>query len=203
MQCIIDYRYISGPKKATANKGKFYSGIPIKRLEELKSGTSVKYLPVSNFYDFSGAFGNCRLEGGVGFKGGKKPEALLKMILDYFTNEGDLVLDSFAGSASTAAVAHKMNRKWITIELGEHAYSLCKNRLDYIRQVAPKKSESDSGQMSIFDYFANDDGKETNDGTASDHKMTQTGMGIDAVDTSFAVHQGDTSLQIDLQKSCT
>lgn len=89
-------------------------------------------MPVSNFYDFSGAFGNCRLEGGVGFKGGKKPEALLKMILDYFTNEGDLVLDSFAGSASTAAVAHKMNRKWITIELGEHAYSLCKNRLDSV-----------------------------------------------------------------------
>lgn len=128
----LGYRYISGPKKATANKGKFYSGIPIKRLEELKSGTSVKYLPVSNFYDFSGAFGNCRLEGGVGFKGGKKPEALLKMILEYFTNEGDLVLDSFAGSASTAAVAHKMNRKWITIELGEHAYSLCKNRLDSV-----------------------------------------------------------------------
>lgn len=128
----LGYRYISGPKKTTANKGKFYSGIPIKRLEELKSGTSVKYLPVSNFYDFSGAFGNCRLEGGVGFKGGKKPEALLKMILDYFTNEGDLVLDSFAGSASTAAVAHKMNRKWITIELGEHAYSLCKNRLDSV-----------------------------------------------------------------------
>lgn len=128
----LGYRYISGPKKATANKGKFYSGIPIKRLEELKSGTSVKYLPVSNFYDFSGAFGNCRLEGGVGFKGGKKPEALIKMILDYFTNEGDLVLDSFAGSASTAAVAHKMNRKWITIELGEHAYSLCKNRLDSV-----------------------------------------------------------------------
>ena len=52
--------------------------------------------------------------------------------------------------------------------------------------------------MSIFDYFANDDGKETNDGTASDHKMTQTSI---ATDASFAVHQGDTSLQIDLQKS--
>ena len=60
----------------------------------------------------------------------------------------------------------------------------------------PKKSESDSGQMSIFDYFANDDEKETNDGTASDHKMTQTGMGTDAVDTSFTVHQGDASLQM-------
>ena len=71
----------------------------------------------------------------------------------------------------------------------------------FVKKVAPKKSESDSGQMSIFDYFANDDEKETNDGTASEHKMTQTGMGTDAVDTSFTVHQGDASLQIDLQKS--
>lgn len=46
----------------------------------------------------------------------------------------------------------------------------------FVKKVAPKKSESDSGQMSIFDYFANDDEKETNDGTASEHKMTQTGM---------------------------
>ena len=40
----------------------------------------------------------------------------------------------------------------------------------FAKKVAPKKSESDSGQMSIFDYFANDDGKETSDGTASDYK---------------------------------
>lgn len=65
----------------------------------------------------------------------------------------------------------------------------------FVKKVAPKKSESDSGQMSIFDYFANDDEKETNDGTASDHKMTQTGMGTDAVDTSFTVHQADQFMQ--------
>ena len=128
----LGYRYISGPKKATANKGKFYSGIPLNRLDELKSGSSLKYKPVSNFYDFAGAFGNCRLEGGVGFKGGKKPEALLKMILEYFSNEGDWVLDSFLGSGSTMAVAHKMNRKWIGVELGEHTYSLCKTRIDNV-----------------------------------------------------------------------
>ena len=128
----LGYRYISGPKKATANKGKFYSGIPLNRLEELKTGSSLKHRPVSNFYDFAGGFGNCRLEGGVGFKGGKKPEALLKMILEYFSNEGDWVLDSFLGSGSTMAVAHKMNRKWIGVEMGEHAYSLCKVRIDNV-----------------------------------------------------------------------
>lgn len=128
----LGYRYISGPKKITANKGKFYSGIPLKRVEELKAGKSIKYLPVSNFYDFAGAFGNCRLEGAADFKGGKKPEVLLEMLLNYFTNPGDLVLDSFLGSGTTDAVAHKMHRKYIGIELGNHCYSLCKTRLDRI-----------------------------------------------------------------------
>lgn len=128
----LGYRYISGPKKVTANKGKFYSGIPLKRVEELKAGKSIKYLPVSNFYDFAGAFGNCRLEGAADFKGGKKPEVLLEMLLNYFTNPGDLVLDSFLGSGTTAAVAHKMHRKYIGIEFGNHCYSLCKTRLDRI-----------------------------------------------------------------------
>lgn len=128
----LGYRYISGPKKETANKGKFYSGIPLNRLEELKNGTSLKYLPVSNFYDFAGAFGNCRLEGGVGFKGGKKPEVLLETLLKYFSNEGDLVLDSFLGSGTTAAVAHKMGRKWIGIELGDHCYTHCEPRLQKV-----------------------------------------------------------------------
>lgn len=128
----LGYRYISGPQKVTANKGKFYSGIPLKRVEELKTGKSIKYLPVSNFYDFAGAFGNCRLEGAADFKGGKKPEVLLEMLLNYFTNPGDLVLDSFLGSGTTAAVAHKMHRKYIGIELGNHCYSLCKTRLDRI-----------------------------------------------------------------------
>lgn len=72
---------------------------------------------------------NLTKEGGVQFPNGKKPELLLKTVLDLATNEGDLVLDSFAGSGTTAAVAHKMNRKWITIELGEHAYTHCLPRL--------------------------------------------------------------------------
>lgn len=128
----LGYRYISGPKKETANKGKFYSGIPLNRLEELKNGTSLKYLPVSNFYDFAGAFGNCRLEGGVGFRGGKKPEILLETLLKYFSSEGDFVLDSFLGSGTTVAVAHKMNRKWIGVELGEHCYTLCEPRMQNV-----------------------------------------------------------------------
>lgn len=61
--------------------------------------------------------------------GTPKPEKLIKKIISIATQEGDLVLDSFLGSGTTSAVAHKMNRKWIGIELGEHAISHCCPRL--------------------------------------------------------------------------
>jgi adenine-specific DNA-methyltransferase len=52
-----------------------------------------------------------------------KPEKLLERILQISTNPNDLVLDSFAGSGTTGAVAHKMGRRWIMIELGEHCHT--------------------------------------------------------------------------------
>jgi len=68
-------------------------------------------------------------EGGVKLKNSKKPEKLIQRILDAYTEEGEWVLDSFLGSGTTCAVAHKMNRKWIGIELGEHCYTQCMPRL--------------------------------------------------------------------------
>jgi adenine-specific DNA-methyltransferase len=61
--------------------------------------------------------------------GTPKPERLMQRILQIATIEGDLVLDSFLGSATTAAVAHKMKRRYIGIELGEHAVTHCQPRL--------------------------------------------------------------------------
>lgn len=58
-----------------------------------------------------------------------KPERLLERILHIATNPTDLVLDSFLGSGTTAAVAHKMGRRWIGIEMGEHALTHCLPRL--------------------------------------------------------------------------
>ena len=52
-----------------------------------------------------------------------KPERLIQRVLEIATNRGDLVLDSFAGSGTTGAVAHKMGRRWIMIELGEHCHT--------------------------------------------------------------------------------
>ena len=61
--------------------------------------------------------------------GNPKPEMLIHRILQLTTNPGDLVLDSFLGSGTTAAVAHKMGRRYIGIEMGEHAVTHCVPRL--------------------------------------------------------------------------
>jgi adenine-specific DNA-methyltransferase len=58
-----------------------------------------------------------------------KPERLIERILTLATDEDDLVLDSFLGSGTTSAVAHKMKRRWIGIELGEHVFTHCLPRL--------------------------------------------------------------------------
>jgi len=61
--------------------------------------------------------------------GTTKPERLIQRILHIATNPGDLVLDSFLGSGTTAAVAHKMGRRWIGVEMGDHARTHCALRL--------------------------------------------------------------------------
>ena len=68
-------------------------------------------------------------EGGVRFPQAKKPERLIRRCLLLATEIGDLVLDSFLGSGTTAAVAHKMGRRYIGIEMGEHAVTHCAPRL--------------------------------------------------------------------------
>ena len=64
--------------------------------------------------------------------GTPKPERLIQRIVHIASNPGDLVLDSFLGSGTTAAVAHKMGRRWIGIEMGDHAETHCKPRLDKV-----------------------------------------------------------------------
>jgi len=71
-------------------------------------------------------------EGGVDFPRGKKPEKLIQRCIELTTDPGDLVLDSFLGSGTTAAVAHKMGRRYIGIELGDHCYTHCLPRLQMV-----------------------------------------------------------------------
>lgn len=61
-----------------------------------------------------------------------KPERLLERIIHISSNPNEYVLDSFLGSGTSIAVAHKMKRKWIGIELGNHVYTHCKVRMDKV-----------------------------------------------------------------------
>ncbi len=67
----------------------------------------------------------------------QKPEALLERIIKASSNEGDLVLDCFCGSGTTAAVAEKLNRRWITCDLGRFAIHTTRKRLLSIPNVKP------------------------------------------------------------------
>lgn len=99
----LGYRYVTGPLKKDAIRGKFYTGVPLERLKEIEEGTSLKYRPIVNYYDYSGDFGNIRNEGGVAFNSGKKPIKMLQHLI-YTCNvkDGDYVMDFFSGSASFA-----------------------------------------------------------------------------------------------------
>ncbi len=67
----------------------------------------------------------------------QKPEALLERIIKASSNDGDLVLDCFCGSGTTAAVAEKLNRRWITCDLGRFAIHTARKRLLGIKGVRP------------------------------------------------------------------
>lgn len=84
------------------------------------------------FWNFVSGTKNLTKEGGVEFPNGKKPETLISRVFDMASDEGDVVLDSFLGSGTSAAVAHKMKRNWIGIEQGDQAYSHCKLRMDRV-----------------------------------------------------------------------
>jgi adenine-specific DNA-methyltransferase len=101
-----------------------------KKVKEI-DGKLVPTIPLTNIWSdiaYEGIAG----EGNVTFKKSKKPEKLIRRILNMSTNVGDIVLDSFLGSGTTAAVAHKMDRKWLGVELGNHADELILPRIESI-----------------------------------------------------------------------
>jgi adenine-specific DNA-methyltransferase len=84
--------------------------------------------PLTNVWDDVPFQGIAR-EGGVVFARNKKPEKLVARVIAMASDPGDWVLDPFLGSGTTAAVAHKMGRRWIGIESGDHARTLAEPRL--------------------------------------------------------------------------
>ncbi len=129
----LGYRYFTGPMREGATQGQFYSGIPLTRLQEMENGAARKYRPIHNFYDFSADFGNIRHEGGVPFNGGKKPTKMIKQFLNYHPRKDILVLDFFAGSASTGQAVIDLNEE----DGGSRRFILCtSNEQNICREVA-------------------------------------------------------------------
>jgi adenine-specific DNA-methyltransferase len=95
-------------------------------------------------------------EGGVDFRKGKKPEKLIQRIFQMATDEGDTILDCFGGSGTSFAVAHKMNRKWIGIEIGDHATTHIVPRLKSVLNGEDQSGISKDSNWSgggAFKYF--------------------------------------------------
>jgi adenine-specific DNA-methyltransferase len=94
----------------------------------VRDGRRVLVEPLTNVWDDIGFQGIAR-EGGARFVRSKKPERLMSRIVAMTTGPGDWVLDAFLGSGTTAAVAHKMQRRWVGIERGAHVDTLALPRL--------------------------------------------------------------------------
>lgn len=128
--------------KTGRNKGQlyeqFYKGENfrlfawLKDVSECIDGKLYKKTLQGTYWNFVGDTKNLTKEGGVEFPNGKKPERLISRIFEMTTTYDDIVLDAFLGSGTTVAVAQKMRRRWIGIEMGDQAYSHCKTRLDRI-----------------------------------------------------------------------
>lgn len=102
----------------------------LRDVAELQGGRLVRVADLNNFWTAeeiptTGIAG----EGGVTLRRGKKPERLLERVIGAFSLPGDWVLDFFGGSGTTAAVAERLGRRWVLVEAGPHARTLCEPRL--------------------------------------------------------------------------
>ncbi|GAA8275827.1 site-specific DNA-methyltransferase [Helicobacter pylori] len=130
---MYEYAPSKGKDKGIKTQYFLYKSQTITMLKNLiKADDNKKIIyklePLSNIFteDFWQGISN---EGQIILKNGKKPEALISRILEISTNENDLVLDFFAGSGTTCAVAHKMKRRYIGIEQMDYIETITKERL--------------------------------------------------------------------------
>ena len=104
--------------------GGYFQGMPM--------SSNVTKKQYSNFYNFEKDYNNVSRQGGVLFRNGKKPEELLKFLIEIFTDENDIVLDYHLGSGTTCATAHKLSRQYIGIEQMDYIETLAVNRMKQV-----------------------------------------------------------------------
>uniref|UniRef100_UPI004055D7CF site-specific DNA-methyltransferase n=1 Tax=Alistipes sp. TaxID=1872444 RepID=UPI004055D7CF len=130
----IEYVPRSGRNKGVLYE-QFYKGEKcrlfawLKDIGEIINGVLYKKDLQGTYWNLTSHINNLTKEGSVVFPNGKKPEYLINRIFNMTSSTGDIVLDSFLGSGTTAAVAQKMGRRYIGVEMGNHAYTHCAVRL--------------------------------------------------------------------------
>ncbi|MCL2137924.1 MAG: site-specific DNA-methyltransferase [Treponema sp.] len=200
----LGYRYFTGPKKESATKGQFYSGIPLTRLEELNyEGSSKKYKPIVNFYDMSGDFGNIRHEGSVDFRAGKKPVKMIKEFINFIDDKDYICLDFFSGSATSAHAIMQANsddsgsRRFILVQIpevcgmGTDYYNagfknICEIGKERIRR-AGKKVKEESLTEAHRTSGSRQKGSEKNKETLFDSSVNSVSSVRDKLDIGFKV----------------
>jgi len=119
----VNHRFFYSPAQGNKNGG-YYQGMPT------SSDVTKKQYP--NFYNFEKEYNTVSKQGGVEFRNGKKPEELLKFLIQIFSNKTDIMLDYHLGSGSTAAVSHKLGRQYIGIEQMQKQVDLSKSRMNNV-----------------------------------------------------------------------
>lgn len=132
----LGHRFFHTPKPGNRN-GSYFQGVP--------EGSTHTRIPYPNFLDVHEAYNKVAAEGGVSFRNGKKPESLLRQLIEMFTEPGDVVLDYHLGSGTTAAVAHKLGRRYIGIEQREWVETIALARLRDVIAGEQSGISADSG----------------------------------------------------------
>ncbi|MGG7550413.1 DNA methyltransferase [Chryseobacterium arthrosphaerae] len=116
----VNYRFFYSAPQGNKNGG-YYQGMP--------TSTDITKKQFSNFYNFEKEYNNVSKQGGIVFRNGKKPEELLKFLIQIFSDQDDIVLDYHLGSGSTIATSHKLKRQYIGIEQMQSQIDLSINRM--------------------------------------------------------------------------
>jgi adenine-specific DNA-methyltransferase len=151
----LSEKYVADEYKYFDESGRRYAKLRGRGFQDGNSTTKIKYLdenlgsPITTLWSED----NLQLNTSSAEKNssfiGQKPEALLKRIIELGSNSGDIVLDFHAGTGTTGAVAHKMNRQWILVEQMDYIKDLPEARLKKVIGKSEKRKISDEEKISL------------------------------------------------------
>lgn len=154
---------------------------------------------VTDFWDDISTTG-LESEGNVDFKNGKKPESLIGRIIKFASNDKDIILDFFGGSGTTAATAHKLGRRWISIEQLDNQVDLQKNRLANVISGSDTNGISKDVNWQGGGSFVYAELMEKNQGYLKDVQQSETTKQLEDVVNRMIEGGADFDFRVDVEK---